>query len=172
MPCGAASQGWDVGDRHTEGVSATAADPPTAEVPTLLYLIKQVELAAKMRLEEILEPHDVTAVQYTALTVLARNPGLTSARLARNTFVRIQSMAQTMSALEEKGLISRETDPESRRQLRTSITPAGRRLMRELSEPIAALERELFEHLTPEEAAVFESALRHARLALGGSHAY
>lgn len=151
----------------------TAAERPhSTEAPTLLYLIKQVELAAKMRLDEILEPHGVTAVQYTALTVLARNPGMTSARLARNSFVRIQSMAQTMSALEDRGLISREIDPESRRQLKTLITPAGRKLIRTLTGPVAALEREMLEHLTEQESALFASALRHARVALGGSHPY
>jgi len=145
---------------------------PAGDAPALLYLIKQVELAAKMRLDEILEPHGITAVQYTALTVLARNPGLTSARLARNSFVRIQSMAQTMSALEERGLISREPDPESRRQLKTLITPAGWSLIDALRKPVGSLERELLDGLADEEIAIFAGALRRARLALGGSHAY
>lgn len=153
-------------------VSARPAEQHSAAagVPALLYLIKQVELAAKMRLEAILAPHGVTAVQYTALTVLARNPGMTSARLARNTFVRIQSMSQTMSTLEDRGLISRDIDPESRRQLRTSITPAGWDLISTLAEPVNALEREMLDGLDDAEVALFASALRHARVALGGSH--
>jgi DNA-binding MarR family transcriptional regulator len=114
-------------------VQEPVPDTPTlypSGVPRLLYLIKQVELAAKQHFAAILEPHGVTVNQFTALTVLARNPGMTSARLARNSFVRLQSMAQTMATLEGHGLIHREVDPESRRQFRTSITPAGRALMR------------------------------------------
>lgn len=153
-------------------VDQLPADPHSATegVPALLYLIKQVELAAKMRLEAILAPHGVSAVQYTALTVLARNPGMTSARLARNSFVRIQSMSQTMSALEERGLISRDLDPESRRQLRTDLTPAGWELIQSLAGPVSDLEREMLDGLDDEEVALFAHALRHARVVLAGSH--
>jgi len=150
------------------------ADPPwyRSGVPRLLYLIKQVELAAKQHFAAILAPHGVTVNQFTALTVLARNPGMTSARLARNSFVRLQSMAQTMATLEARGLIHREIDPESRRQFRTSITPAGRELMRAVAGPIENLEREMLAGLTPEQVATFAQALRRARMSLSGSHAH
>lgn len=62
---------------------ATRAASEWWGIPALVYLIKQVELAAKSHLDEIVSPHGVTAHQYTALTVLARNPGMTGARRAR-----------------------------------------------------------------------------------------
>ena len=142
----------------------------TVGLPSLIYLIKQVELAAKSHLDEIVAPHGVTALQYTALTVLARNPGMTSARLARNAFVRVQSMAQMIGVLEERGWIEREVDPESRRQLRISLTPAGWELVRAVQVPLEEFEREMLEELDDEEIEVLGSVLHRLRHRLSGSH--
>ena len=64
---------------------------------TLLYLIKQVELAVRQALDDVVATADLTTLQYTALTVLERHPGITSAELARNSFVRAQSMAEMVT---------------------------------------------------------------------------
>ena len=50
--------------------TATAADRAGPE-PMLLYLIKQVELAVRSHLDDLLRPAGLTALQYTALTVKA-----------------------------------------------------------------------------------------------------
>jgi DNA-binding MarR family transcriptional regulator len=55
--------------------------------PSLLYAVKQVELAVRARLDEGLRGSGITVPQWTALTVLARREGQTSAELARNAFV-------------------------------------------------------------------------------------
>ena len=65
----------------------------------LLYLVKQVELAVRARLDELLRPDGLTALQYTALTVLERHPDMSVAQLARNSFVTAQSMADMVAAL-------------------------------------------------------------------------
>jgi DNA-binding MarR family transcriptional regulator len=52
----------------------------------------------------------LTAHQYTALRVLERHPGITSAELARNLFVRAQTMAEMVTYVLGRGLISRERD--------------------------------------------------------------
>src|SRR6185437_12133584 len=61
-------------------------EPARAE-PMLLYVVKQVELAVRSRLDDLLRPAGLTVLQYTALTVLERHPDLSSAQLARNSFV-------------------------------------------------------------------------------------
>jgi DNA-binding MarR family transcriptional regulator len=137
---------------------------------TVLYLIKQVELAVRSRLDEAVSSYGLTALQYTALTVLERHPGMTAARLARNSFVRAQSMAQTITFLESRGLIVREPDPEARRQNRLTLTPRGRQVLEELSGPVADIESLMLSGLAAEETTRFRAALRAARLALGGAH--
>lgn len=137
---------------------------------TLLYLIKQVELAVRSHLEEILEPYSLTPVQYTALTVLERHPGMTSAELARNSFVRAQTMAQMVTALEALDMIRRDRDPESRRQYLMSLTEHGRQTLVQLREPVADVEHRMVVGLTEGEAHQLRAALRACRVALGGSN--
>ena len=83
----------------------------------LLYLVKQVELAVRARLDELLRPDGLTALQYTALTVLERHPDMSVAQLARNSFVTAQSMADMVAALEDRGLVGRHRDQADRRRL-------------------------------------------------------
>src|ERR1035438_7738337 len=67
--------------------AAKPVKPAKAAEATMLYLQKQVELAVRSHLDDLLKPADITALQYTALTVLERHPDLTSAQLARQSFV-------------------------------------------------------------------------------------
>ena len=90
---------------------------------TLLYLMKQVELAVRAELDDLTRPAGLTALQYTALTVLERHPDLTAAHLARHSFVTGQSMADMVTALLDRGLIERHRDPGDRRRLVIALTP-------------------------------------------------
>ena len=145
-------------------------DPPALAMPSLLYLIKQVELAAKVGLEDAVAQHGITSVQYTALALLARHPGITATRLAQNSFVTIQSMAQLLALLESRGLIRREPDPRSRRQNLIFITPAGRSVLDALREPVDTLEHEMLDGLNAAQVVDFARTLMHIRLTLTGAH--
>ena len=136
---------------------------------TLLYLIKQVELAVRARLDAAVEGHDLTSLQYTALTVLERKPGLTSAELARNSFVRAQTMSQMTSYLESKGLVQRRSDPDSKRQFLLFLTEAGERAVTELRPTVAAIEDDLVAGLTDAQVRQLRVALQRGRETLGGS---
>src|SRR3954466_8370240 len=103
----------------------------TTSGPTLLYVMKQVELAVRAELDELTRPVGLTALQYTALTVLERHPDLTAAHLARHSFVRGQSMADMVTALLDRDLIERRRDPADRRRLVIALTPAGEQLLEE-----------------------------------------
>ena len=48
--------------------------------PLLIYMLKQVELAVRARLDEIVRPAGLTALQYTALSVLERHRDRTDRR--------------------------------------------------------------------------------------------
>ena len=87
---------------------STAGESTRDRDVTLLYLIKQVELAVRQRLDDVVATADLTTLQYTALTVLERHPGITSAELARNSFVRAQTMAEMITYLLGRGLVARE----------------------------------------------------------------
>jgi DNA-binding MarR family transcriptional regulator len=110
---------------------------------TMLYLIKQLELAVRSRLDDVVSAHGLTTQQYTALTVLERHPGLTSAELARNSFVRSQTMAQMITVLDERGFLARHRDPESKRQYLLSLTAEGQGALDTLREEVAGIERQM-----------------------------
>jgi DNA-binding MarR family transcriptional regulator len=120
--------------------------------PTLLYLIKQLELAVRSRLDEVLRPVAITPLQYTALTVLERRSDLSTAALARNSFVTDQSAADMVTVLEQRGLIERHPDPADRRRRVLRLTAPGRSLLDELREDVAAVEARMVAPLDPAQA--------------------
>jgi DNA-binding MarR family transcriptional regulator len=133
----------------------------------LLYLVKQVELAARARLDDMFRPIGLTALQYTALTVLERHENMSSAQLARNSFVTAQSMADMVAALESRGLIERHRDDADRRRLAVKLTAEGRGLLDRYRDEVQALEDSMLASLTEDEVTALRAALNvcHANLA-------
>ena len=142
--------------------------PPGSSEITLLYLIKQVELAIRARLDVAIRDEGLTVVQYTALTVLERHPGLTSAQLAKNSFVRAQTMAQITTELEGRGMISRRTDPTNLRRLLLSVTPAGQEILDRLLPEVEGIEQQMVAEIPGSEVRQLREALHSCRIALGG----
>ena len=112
-------------DEQSDRADGRAPTATASRGVTLLYLIKQVELAVRSRLDAVVAGEALTSLQYTALTVLDRHPGITSAVLARNSFVRPQTMAQMITVLLDKQLIERVVDPDNRRQMLLAPDPRG-----------------------------------------------
>jgi DNA-binding MarR family transcriptional regulator len=138
--------------------------------PTLLYLMKQVELAVRAELDDLVRPVGLTALQYTALTVLEQHPDLTAARLARHSFVRAQSAADMVAALLDRGLVERHRDPADRRRLVMALTREGRRLLADLRPQVAAIEARMLVLHSQAEADELRASLELCREALSPSN--
>jgi DNA-binding MarR family transcriptional regulator len=138
--------GQSHGSRKSQGTVGSGGSGGSE--PMLLYLIKQVELAVRSRLDDLLRPAGMTALQYTALTVLERHADMSSAQLARNSFVTAQSMADMITALEGRGLIERYRDRADRRRLVVALTVGGRQLLDRYRNEVAALEAQMLTGLT------------------------
>ncbi|MGW0535118.1 MarR family winged helix-turn-helix transcriptional regulator [Streptomyces sp. NPDC003032] len=130
--------------------------------PSLLYLVKRAELVVRARLEEMLKPAGITALQYTALTVLERHDGVSAAQLARDSFVTAQTMSDMVRALESRALIRRESNPLNRRERLILLTDAGRGLLAEYAGPAARLEERMVAEFSAEEVGRFRDALNRA----------
>jgi len=131
-----------------------------------LYLFKQLEMGARRPFFELVTSHGLNWSQYTALTVLHRLPGLTSSELARRSFVRPQSMAETLTPLIDAGLARRDRDPEHGRQILLSITPAGIAKIEAMAQQVRAIEDEMLAEFDDDEVVVFARLLRRARSGL------
>ena len=115
--------------------------------PMLMYLVKQIELAVRSHLDDLLRPDGLTALQYTALTVLERHPDMSVAQLARNSFV-TASHGRHDRHLEERGLIERHRDQADRRRLAIALTPAGHELLDRYRDQVTALEARMLDGIT------------------------
>lgn len=132
----------------------------------LIYLIKQVELGVRRPFMDVVNVHGMNFAQYTALTVLFRLPGLTSSELARRSFVRAQTMAETITVLIEGGLVRRERDPDHGRQMLLYITDAGIDRISAMADDVRSVEDDMLRDLTDAEVDQFRSYLRRCRDAL------
>ena len=140
-----------------------------ASAVTLVYLIKQVESAVRSQMDGVVNAAGLTLPQYTALTVLERRPGITAAELARNSFVRAQSMAQLVTGLEEQGLIHRDRDPNNRRQVLISLLSEGQKVLDGVREPVAGVEDKMISVLSQQDIEGLRQSLHACRVALTGT---
>ncbi|MFF3846791.1 MarR family winged helix-turn-helix transcriptional regulator [Streptomyces sp. NPDC002328] len=143
-----------------------AGTQTTKAPPSLLYMVKQVELVVRSHLDELVKPSGITALQYTALTVLERHDGLSAAQLARDSFVTAQSIADLVRSLENRGLVRRERNPRNRRELLILLTDEGRELLARHEGPVRELEERMVRDLTAHQSEQFRLALSKAWHAL------
>jgi len=136
---------------------------------TLLYLTKQVELAVRRELDDVAATVDLTALQYTALTVLERHPGITSAELARNSFVRAQTMAEMLTVLLGRDLVTRERDEHNRRQYLLSLSEQGQAVLDQIFDAVADIESKMLEGFDAGQTEILRTYLLRCRHNLSGT---
>ncbi len=123
------------------------------------YLVKRLELAVRRELDEIVGDFGVTALQYTALSALARHPGLSGAQLARRAFVSPQAGSEMVRILQRKGLISRSPHAENGRVLCIVLSRAGEKLLAACDPAVEDLERRMLKRLSDKRAEDLRDAL-------------
>ena len=92
----------------------------------LLYLLRQTATIVARHSERLLADVGLTAPLYSALTMVASYPDLSSADLSRVSMLTAQSANETVQKLVTTGLIRRRRDPKHGRVLRLQITDKGR----------------------------------------------
>lgn len=80
----------------------------------------------RRRIREVATDEDLTPSQESALTLVGKHGAATASALASAEGVRPQSMAATLAALDQHGLIRRSPDPDDGRRLLVTLTEAGR----------------------------------------------
>ncbi len=112
----------------------------------LAYLIGRLDRLVRRELEEVLADVDLSIAQYTAMSVLTRRPGLSNAQLARRSLVSPQAMNQALSALVDRGLIHRPSEPRGR-ALAIELTADGQALLDRLDPAVDAAESRILGEL-------------------------
>jgi DNA-binding MarR family transcriptional regulator len=123
-----------------------------SDEPRFAYTIKQLELAIRANMDAQARLHGLTALQYTALTVLRRSPGMSCAQLSRRSFVSAQAGSEMVAHLERKGLVDREPDTRNRRILRIKLTDRGHEVVDQCDLWMDRLEQTMLADVPPDEA--------------------
>ena len=124
-----------------------------------LYLVKLLESIVRARLDAALREYKLTTAQYTVLSLLNRPDPLSSAQVARRSFVTPQASNEMIACLEKKGFIKRTEDSKTRRILRLSLTSAGLRALDRSAQEIERIENELLRNLMPIKATGLRQSL-------------
>lgn len=138
-----------------KAVRATTSRQPSS----ILHLVKQVQYKAYVRLESVLNPLGVTAVQFRILTTLSTRPDMSSAELSRLYDVKPQTMIKQIALLESKGLIDRRVSRANKRLLELNLTATGKEALKKLQRDSRALEAELMSPLDDDEQAILRDYL-------------
>jgi DNA-binding MarR family transcriptional regulator len=86
-------------------------------------------------------PLELRPVEYTALTLVAENPGGSLARLARALAIAAPTVTLLIDRLETRGLLQRSLSADDRRTQALEITAKGADLVRKATGSIVAAEK-------------------------------
>jgi DNA-binding MarR family transcriptional regulator len=96
------------------------------------YLLRRAQVAVFQRFFELFAEADIRPAQYSALTVIERNPGISQTRLADALGIKKTNLVSLIDALEERGLARRASGQGDRRLRALSLTPKGAAFVRRL----------------------------------------
>jgi DNA-binding MarR family transcriptional regulator len=123
------------------------------------YLLRQAWAQLRAAMDDALREHGLTAPQYATLTILARDPGISGADLARATMTTPQAMNGVIGTLERAGLVERHPHPTHGRILQVDLTEEGHRRIAAARPVVEALEERIEEGFSAEEVAVIKAWL-------------
>jgi MarR family transcriptional regulator, lower aerobic nicotinate degradation pathway regulator len=103
----------------------------------------------------------VTPVQYAALVAVDRHPGIDQTTLCNIIAFDRTTIGGVVGRLQRKKLITRLNGVHDRRTKALHVTPAGRRLIREIEPAVLATQRLILAPLTPRQRRVFKEMLKH-----------
>ncbi|WP_025035771.1 MarR family winged helix-turn-helix transcriptional regulator [Bradyrhizobium sp. DOA9] len=95
----------------------------------LCFAIYSANLAFGRAYKPLLDKVGLTYTQYIALVALSDEDEQTVGTLGEKLFLESNTLTPILKKLEQMALIKRHRDPADERQVRLSLTPAGRKLI-------------------------------------------
>ena len=95
----------------------------------LCFAVYSANLAFGRAYKPILDAVGLTYTQYIAMVALSEEDEQTVGVLGEKLFLESNTLTPILKKLEQMGFVSRHRDPADERQVRLSLTPAGRRLI-------------------------------------------
>lgn len=124
------------------------------------YLLRRAQVAVFQRFFALFAEVDIRPAQYSALTVIERNPGLSQTRLAESLGIKKTNLVALIDGLEARGLARRTSAKGDRRQRALHLTPKGAAFVRRLHRIDAEVDRAISRVLDDAERRRLCDALR------------
>ncbi len=134
------------------------------EASSLIDAVFRLERAVTRIGNARLRPWNMTLSSYTALRILANQPHLTLAQLARRCYVRPQTMTRIVTQLENRGFVVRSAHPESERALSLQVTEECMAALDEMGAEVLKISDTLNALLGRDDIVATDSQLRQAAL--------
>ncbi len=124
------------------------------------YLVRRAQVIVFQRFFKLFAEVDVRPAQYSVLTVIERNPGLSQNQLAAALGIKKTNLVAMIDALEERGLAQRTPTENDRRCHALFLTPRGAAFVAKLHRLDATLDQQLTSALSAAERRQLCEALR------------
>ena len=130
----------------------SAQDIDTSYLQTLLgYNARRAALVIIERFIQDMASFDLRPVDFSVLSVIFHNPGVTSRQLCEALSILPPNLVGLIKALEKRELIERRPHPQDGRALGLHTTAAGQQLMKQAEKQAAEMERLAAHRLAPQE---------------------
>ncbi len=123
------------------------------------YLMRLVLNSMKSQIDQAMEPHDLTAMQWQPLYIIANGLATTSAEVARRMQVDTGAVTRMVDRMEQKGLLERVRCLEDRRVVNLQVTESGRQSAAVVPEALCKVLNDHLRGFTVEEAEALKDFL-------------
>jgi DNA-binding MarR family transcriptional regulator len=105
-------------------------------------------------------PYELRPVDFSVLTLIAHNPGITSRQLCTALDILPPNLVGLIKGLDQRGLIERHPHPTDRRAQGLHLSPDGRKLQKSAQTTATRLESDVASRLNARELDTLKSLLR------------
>lgn len=132
----------------------------TSYLETLLgYNARRAALAVIGVFLQRMAPYGLRPVDFSVLTLIAHNPGITSRQLCAALDILPPNLVGMVKSLDQRGLIERRPHPTDRRAQGLHLSPAGRKLQKSAQATATQLESDVASRLSAQELATLKDLL-------------
>lgn len=117
--------------------------------------------------DQELEALGITGRQAGSLIAICHEPGISQEQLGKRVVLNKSYIARQLAALEEMGLVKRETAPNDRRVLRCYPTEKSQEMLPQIRRVYRAWREQLLQDMTPEEQETLEQLLEKIKFRAG-----
>lgn len=96
------------------------------------YVVRRAQIAIFQDFYQTMSAAQISTAQYSALVIIARNPGLSQTQVANALAIKKANFVALIRELEQRGFVERRSIPGDKRSLALHLTSAGKLAYSEL----------------------------------------